>query len=55
MHIKFTQNFIISLSKIILLALVCLSSSAFSQTSWNFNGAMQGWEGSNYSKATAGE
>ena len=55
MHIKFTQNFIISLSKTILLALVCLSSSAFSQTSWNFNGAMQGWEGSNYSKATAGE
>ena len=55
MHIKFTQNFIISLSKMILLALVCLSSSAFSQTSWNFNGAMQGWEGSNYSKATAGE
>ena len=55
MHRKFTQNFIISLSKIILLALVCLSSSAFSQTSWNFNGAMQGWEGSNYSKATAGE
>ena len=55
MHIKFTQNFIISLSKTILLALICLSSSAFSQTSWNFNGAMQGWEGSNYSKATAGE